>query len=194
MQKRFGVFGGTFDPPHLGHLIVAAHVQQELHLDLVLFVPTNVPPHKRDNEVTPGEVRLAMVREAISGNTDFALSDMEITRGGVSYTVETLAGLQADHPAAKLHFLIGMDNLVEFSTWKDPERILELATVVVMTRPGSEPAPEHAELLQRMVVCPVPAIGIAGSDIRTRIRDGKDVRYLVPEGVAQIIEGHHLYQ
>lgn len=193
MQKSFGIFGGTFDPPHLGHLIVAAHVQDELGLEKVIFIPTNVPPHKQDREVTDGAIRLAMLREACAGNSSFEVSDLEIRRGGVSYTVDTLTALQGQYPGVRLHFLIGMDNLVEFAAWKDPGRILDLATVVVMTRPGSEPEAGHAELLRRMVLCPVPQIGISGSEIRERIRDGKDVQYLVPSGVLQIIEVHHLY-
>jgi nicotinate-nucleotide adenylyltransferase len=190
---HIGLYGGTFDPPHMGHLIVAAHVREELGLDQILFMPALTPPHKQDRDVTPAELRLAMVRLAIDGDASFAVSDLEIERGGVSYTVETVKALLALHPGAALTVLIGMDNLVDFGTWRDPAGILALARVAVMTRPGYVPGAGGAYLTQ-MTLCEVPHIGIAARDIRRRVAEGKSIRYLVPDAVGSFIHEHGLYR
>jgi nicotinate-nucleotide adenylyltransferase len=191
---RIGVFGGTFDPPHVGHLIVAEFVREAVGLDRILFVPTATPPHKRDRIITPGEQRVAMVRLAIARHDPFSISDMEVRRGGVSFTADTLEELKDQHPSATLFFLLGMDNLIEFRTWKEPERILRLARLVVMTRPGFVAGndPEHAA--GDMEYCAVPQIGVSGSDIRTRVREGKSIAFLVTPEVRRFIESHGLYR
>jgi nicotinate-nucleotide adenylyltransferase len=190
---NLGIFGGTFDPPHIGHLIVAAHVREALGLNTILFMPALTPPHKRDRDVTPAELRMAMVRLAIEGDPSFDASALEIERGGVSYTIETVKAVLAAHPGAALTVLIGMDNLVDFGTWRDPSGILALARVAVMTRPGYVPGVGGAYLPQ-MTLCEVPHIGIAARDIRQRVAEGKSVRYLVPSSVAAFIHEHGLYR
>ena len=191
--QRIGLFGGTFDPPHLGHLIVAAHVREELGLDRILFMPAMTPPHKQDREVTPGSVRLAMVQKAIEGDSAFAMSAIEVQRGGVSYTIDTVKELLSLHRGASLTVLIGMDNLVDFGAWRDPSEILDLATVAVMTRPGYVPGAGET-YLSRMTLCEVPHIGIAAREIRQRVADGKSIRYLVPPAVEDYIREHDLYR
>lgn len=191
---RLGLFGGTFDPPHLGHLIVAAHVCDELALDQILFMPAMTPPHKQDRDVSPGAVRLAMVERAIEGDGRFRMSDLEVRRGGVSYTIDTVRSLLADAPAMALTVLIGMDNLEDFGSWRDPSGILDLARVAVMTRPGYVPGGAGAAYLQRMTLCEVPHIGIAARGIRERVAAGKSIRYLVPPAVESYIHDQGLYR
>ncbi len=191
---KMGVFGGTFDPPHVGHLIVAEYVREAVGLDRILFVPTATPPHKRDRIITPGEQRVAMVRLAIARHDPFAVSDMEVRRGGVSFTADTLEELKAQHAGATLFFLLGMDNLLEFRTWKDPERILRLARLVVMTRPGFVAGKDPEDIAGSVEYCAVPQIGISGSEIRTRVREGKSIAFLVPPEVRRFIDRHGLYR
>jgi nicotinate-nucleotide adenylyltransferase len=191
---KIGVFGGTFDPPHIGHLIVAEHVREAVELDRILFVPTATPPHKRDRTITPGEQRVAMVRLAIARHDPFAVSDMEVQRGGVSFTADTLEELKRLHPSAALFFLLGMDNLIEFGTWKDPERILRLARLIVMTRPGFVPGTELESIAGNVEYCTVPQIGVSGSEIRARIREGKSISFLVTPEVRRFIDSHGLYR
>jgi nicotinate-nucleotide adenylyltransferase len=189
---NIGIFGGTFSPPHIGHLIAAEYVRSELALDKVIFVPAAIPPHKLREVIVPVEHRVAMLRLALSQNPHFDISEIEIERGGVSFTVETLRHLK-EELGAELFLLIGMDNLVEFHTWKSPERILQLATVVVMTRPGFRSADVPREMKNRVTMCLVPEIGIASREVRRRVRDGKSVRYLVTDSVAEYIRQHKLY-
>ena len=192
--ERLGLFGGTFDPPHLGHLIVAAYVREELGLDRIMFMPAMTPPHKQDREVSPGALRLAMVARAIDGDERFSVSDMEVRRGGVSYTIDTVREVLADAPGTALTVLIGMDNLVDFGSWRDPEGILDLARVAVMTRPGYRAAGGGASFLPQMTLCEVPHIGIAARDIRDRVAAGKSIRYLVPAEVEAFIHEQGLYR
>lgn len=192
-QEHIGLFGGTFDPPHMGHLIVASHVREELGLDRIVFMPAMTPPHKQDREVTAGEMRMSMVERAIEGDHRFSVSGIEVNRGGVSYTIDTVRALLAQTPGLAITVLIGMDNLVDFGTWRDPEGILAVSRVVVMTRPGFTPG-GGAMYLPRMTVCEVPDIGIAARDIRRRVASGKSIRYLVPPGVEAYIREQGLYR
>jgi len=187
-----GIFGGTFDPPHLGHLIVAECARSELQLDRVIFIPASLPPHKPDAAVTLGTHRLAMTRLAVTGNTYFAVDDREIRRGGISYTVETLQELSQEPQSGELVLLIGQDNMRDFSLWKSPERILELSRVVVLTRPGLEFKSQSARRLA-MTLCEVPEIDISSREIRARVREGRSIRYLVPDAVAAYIKQNNLY-
>ena len=191
---EIGIFGGTFDPPHNGHLIVAEHLREALGLDSVVFIPTCISPHKQEVPLTPPRARLAMVRRAIKGNAHFEASNIEVRRGGVSYTVDTLRELHRKNPDARLHLLIGMDNVREFSTWKEPESIFGLSRVVVMTRPGFERDNDVSPFIGRMSVCEVPEIDIASRDIRKWVKEGKSIRYLVPAAVRSYILSHDLYQ
>jgi len=187
-----GILGGTFDPPHVAHLIIAEFVRQELSLDRIVFVPAAVPPHKRDARITPADHRLEMVRLAISGNPAFEVDDIELRRQGISYTVDTLEELNRRHPGDTLILLIGEDNLIDFRSWKNPDRILRLARVVAMTRPGFTAGP-HIPLGEGVTICEVPELDIASRKIREMIRGGKSVRYLVPGAVQEYIRANHLY-
>jgi nicotinate-nucleotide adenylyltransferase len=134
---RLGLFGGTFDPPHLGHLVVAQDVLERLDLDRVVFVVAGLPPHKLGEGLSPAHVRLEMVRAAVRGNRAFEASGVEVNQEGPSYTVDTLRRFRAMHPEAHLFFLMGADQLAEFHEWREPETVAALATVVAMTREGS---------------------------------------------------------
>lgn len=189
-----GIFGGTFNPPHMGHLIVAERVRADLRLSRIVFVPSFISPHKQDREIASGEERLMMLRLATGGDPRYEISDLEIKRGGVSYTVETLAEMARSLPGDELFFLLGMDNLLEFDTWKDPQRIMELATIVVMTRPGfARPERPPIEGLNLMY-CDVPEIAISSTEIRHRVSGGDSIRFLVPEVVEEYIRGRGLYR
>jgi nicotinate-nucleotide adenylyltransferase len=190
---KTGVFGGTFDPPHIGHLIIAQHVLQDLRLDRIVFVPGATPPHKQDRQISMAEHRLAMLRAAVAGNPGFEVSDAEIRRGGVSFTVDTLLEMQSARPEDALYFLLGMDNLPEFATWKSPERIMRISQLVVMTRPGF--SPDLPPLLSegRPILCRVPAIGVSSSMVRQLVGEGKSIRYVVPDAVESYVASHGLY-
>lgn len=190
---KIGIFGGTFDPPHIGHQIVGWHVLQEVGLDQLLFVPCATPPHKQDRQVSEGGHRLAMLRLLTQDNPSLGVSDAEIQRGGISFTVETLREFKRLQPADQLYFLLGMDNLLEFATWKQPEEIVRLATLVVMTRPGFPMKRSHGFPAGERIVCEVPAIGVSASMIRERVRQGKSIRYLVPAEVEEYIQREGLY-
>ncbi len=191
---KVGVFGGTFNPPHLGHLIIAEFVRDDLGLERIFFVPTAVPPHKKDLDIVEAHHRLAMVEHALQGNRRMVVSDLEIQRGGLSFTVDTLAEFHRLRPDDQLYLLIGMDNYVEFHTWKSPETILRLATLVVMRRPGAGGVQEVGRPSTNTLFCEVPEIGIASRDIRKRVQEGKSIRYLVPAAVERYIVKHHLYR
>jgi nicotinate-nucleotide adenylyltransferase len=191
---KTGVFGGTFNPPHLGHLIVAEFVRDHLGLERVFFIPTAVPPHKKDLDIVEAHHRLAMLEHALQGNRRMIVSDLEIQRGGLSFTADTLAEFRRLRPEDQLFLLIGMDNYLEFHTWKSPEVILELSTLVVMRRPGIDGPVDTEVISTNTIFCEVPEIGIASRDIRTRVEEGKSIRYLVPAAVERYIIKHELYR
>ena len=191
---RLGIFGGTFNPPHLGHLIVAESVREQLQLDKVLFVPSATPPHKHYPSLAPAQMRLQMTSVAVQENRGFEASAIEVERGGTSYSVDTLDQLRKEHPKASLFLLIGSDNLLEFESWKSPLEILEKADLVVMTRPGFRMEESKNEFARRAVFVNVPAIGISGTDIRRRVKLGRSIRYLVPPAIEEIILRRHLYR
>jgi nicotinate-nucleotide adenylyltransferase len=191
--RHIGLFGGTFDPPHVGHLLVASHVREFLALDRIIMIPSATSPHKRDRELTPADHRLAMMRLAVAGAPSMEVSDSEVQRGGVSYTIDTLRSFVQAEPDVEYTLIIGMDNVVDFGTWKDPEGILQLARVVVMTRPGYS-APSHdSRYARRMQMCSVPEIDIASRDIRRRIRESRSIRWMVTPEVEHYILQYGLY-
>lgn len=191
--RRIGVFGGTFDPPHLGHLIVATDVVAALDLDGVLWVPAGEPPHKRDASVSPAEVRLEMTRAAVGGDPRFEVSDIEVRRRGPSYTVDTLRDLRAGQPKSELHLLLGMDQLAVFHTWRAPEEVARLARLVVMERSGSPVGRTPPLPGLRWERVSVTRIDISSTDVRERVARGEDARYRVTEDVRRMIEDHGLY-
>lgn len=203
---RIGIFGGSFDPVHLGHLVVAECCREEAELDLVLFVPAAVPPHKTHVGRASGDHRLAMLELATGGNPSFAILDDEVKRGGVSWTVDTLERLAATRPADSLHLVLGPDSLAGLPGWRDPRRILELAEPLAVERDGVDDVasilrdPALASLLgdgrgrrvaARRVRC--PAIGIRSTLVRERLATGRGIRYLTPAAVERYITVHRLY-
>jgi nicotinate-nucleotide adenylyltransferase len=190
---RIGVFGGTFDPPHLGHLIVAERAREQLSLERVIFVPSNITPHKRVQSIGSARERAHLTKLAVRGNSDFELSNHEVERNDVSYTVDTMEFFHKRYPGAALYFLLGEDNLRGFRSWKSPERILELATLAVYHR--GKPIDKRAcrGMLNRIEWLNGEQIPISSSDIRQRVSTGKSIRFLTPELVRQYILEHSLY-
>jgi len=190
---KLGLFGGMFDPIHLGHLRAAEIVRESLGLDEVVFVPAGVPPH-RGKPAAAGIDRYAMVALATSTQRAFLPSDVELAREGPSYTVETVAELRARHPQAEVVLIVGSDNLPMIAEWREPERLLEMCTVAVVERPGSAPAPAGKVPPSRVRRVEGAALPIASRDLRERIRAGRSVRHLVPDGVADYIDKRGLYR
>ncbi|MEM0961166.1 MAG: nicotinate-nucleotide adenylyltransferase [Bacteroidota bacterium] len=190
-----GIFGGSFNPPHLGHLVVAEACADAIGLDRVLWIPADTPPHKRnDPTLAPASVRLRMVQAAIEGNARFDVSDIEIARGEVSYTVDTLRELA---PRGPLALLMGGDSLAGFPTWREPEAIARMARLIVYRRPGDglvslSELPAFVQNATTLVEA--PALDVSSTVIRDRIAKGTSVRYLIPDAVRQIIESEDLYR
>ncbi len=199
-RTRVGIFGGTFDPFHVGHLVVAQDVLEALTLDRVLFVPAASPPHKGDAVLAPAELRLRMVAQSVSGDPRFDAIDLELRRDGPSYTVDTLKELEATEPDAALHLLMGVDQWAAFGSWREPGEIARRARIVVMTRNGERAsdvvgaAEADAGSAWDVHDVPVTRIDLSSTGIRTRVADGRSVRYLVPEPVRRIIETEKLYR
>jgi nicotinate-nucleotide adenylyltransferase len=197
---RLGLFGGTFDPIHLGHLVLAEQCREACGLDRVWFVVAGAPPHKR-GERTPVAHRLEMARIAVAGHPAFEVSDIEARRPGPHYSVTTLAEVRRERPADELFFLIGADSLVDLPTWREPEAIARAATIVVVNRPGIDVNPVDPAALPDfgpgtfpLRAVAVPPIGIASHDLRRRVAAGRSIRYLVPRGVEAYIEANGLYR
>ncbi len=190
---RVCIFGGTFDPPHIGHLLVAQTVCEAENFDKILFMPANKPPHKKS--VSGVEDRLAMLNIAIEGNPNFEISDMEIKRGGVSYTIDTLKAMKSSiiKKEDDLFYLIGSDSLLELHQWKDTREILKNCNVVVAIRPGFRPSDIPAWILHRIQFANIPRFEISSSNIRTRWRENKTIRYLVTLPVWKYINQNKLY-
>ncbi len=191
---KVGCFGGTFDPVHLGHLIIAEFLTEVAALDKILFIPAGQPPHKPYPPITPTHHRQRMMELAISDNPRFELSLIEMERSGKSYTVETLQSLKNIYSKTNLFLIIGMDNLVDLPNWKAPEQILDLCTLLVVPRLGFSLEQVDPRFRDQAVVVRTPLIEIASRDIRQRVREGKSIRYLVPEKVESYIRKHGLYR
>lgn len=196
---RLGVFGGTFDPIHCGHLVAAEEVRAKLALDRVLFVPAGLPPHKLGREISPAHHRVTMLQLAIASNPGFELSRVDVEREGPCFTVDTLALLQEEWGSeAELFFIMGMDSLSEILTWKEPGRLIRLARIVVVRRHGSQADVGELEgalpgAAQRIQIVDAPRFEVSSSDIRRRVREGLPIRYQVPAAVEAYIREHHLY-
>jgi nicotinate-nucleotide adenylyltransferase len=195
-MRRIGVFGGTFDPPHLGHLVLAEWAWAQLRLDRVLLIPAGVPPHKLGRRLSDPAHRLAMTRLAVRGNPALGVSDLEARRAGPSFTVDTLGALRRRHPGAHLFLLMGEDSLADFPTWHDPEGITRLATLVVADRPRKARRARPARLPRgaRVVRLDNPLVDVSSSALRARARARRPLRYLVPDAVAAYVERHELYR
>jgi nicotinate-nucleotide adenylyltransferase len=185
---RIGVLGGTFDPIHIGHLAAASQVHHELALDVVLLVPANAQPLK-PAPTASGSHRLAMCRAVAAADPRLSVSDVDLVRGGPTYTVDTLADLRKGHAGAEFFFITGADSLATLEQWRDYERLVTLATFVGVTRPGHSLGPSDAP----HVLVDAPALAVSSTDIRDRVRAGAPIRYLVPDAVAQYVQDHELY-
>lgn len=204
---RIGVYGGSFDPVHVGHLIAAECCREQAALDRVLFVPAAVPPHKQDRRLADTDHRVAMLTLAVGGHDGFAVSTVELDRGGVSYTIDTLTDLAARHPHDTLVLLLGPDSLMQLPSWREPRRILDGWEVAVVERAGlddlaaivREPAvaavlgPEHAARIVGARIR-MPAIGIRSSDLRAAVAAGRSIRFRTPRAVEAYITSHGLYR
>jgi nicotinate-nucleotide adenylyltransferase len=195
---NIGILGGTFDPIHIGHLVVAEEARVKLGLSEVLFVPAGQPWLKQDRDITPAVHRVEMVRRATADNPYFKLSTLEVDRPGSSYTVDTLTLLQDQLSSeTSLFFILGRDTLAELPLWKEPQKVIQLCRLVVPPRLGSRDL-RHLEkaipgLLERVIQLDMPVIGISASEIRQRIAGGLSIRYLVPTAVERYIAEQGIY-
>jgi nicotinate-nucleotide adenylyltransferase len=200
---RLGIYGGSFDPVHFGHLLVAENCREQCKLDEVWLIPAAISPHKRHAAPADAAHRVEMLKLAIGGHEPFRVSTVEIDRGGVSYTVDTLEQLHADDPSREMFLILGADALEDLPSWKNPQRICELALPLVVCR-AYAPDPDFSVLAplvshpriaqaQRAQVNMAP-IGIASSDIRRRDATGKSIRFRTPRAVEKYIETHGLYR
>ena len=198
---RLGIFGGSFDPVHLGHLLLADTCREVCSLDQVWFLPCGHPPHKPEGALTPGKQRAEMLEFAIAGDPRFGVCRIELDRSGRSYTVDTLRQLRDEDPSRELFFLMGADSLADLPLWREPQTILELATVVAVNR-GRCPPPDLGLLesrlgpivRERVQLVTMPAIDISATDLRERVRTGRSLRFRVPRAVEEYIAQHGLYR
>jgi nicotinate-nucleotide adenylyltransferase len=186
---RIGLLGGTFNPVHLGHLILAEEVREKLSLDKVIFVPAYFPPHKEKEGIAPAAHRFKMVELAIFANRHFEVSDYEIRKSGLSYTIDTVRAFKLRYPDDELFFISGSDLLKYLDKWKDLKKILQLVRFVVATRPGYS----LRKIPAYIATVAIRAVDISAFEVRQCIREGKSFRYLVPEKVYAYIQKHRLY-
>lgn len=198
-MARTAVFGGSFNPVHYGHLLLADEVLDALGLDRVLFVPAAQPPHKPNAQLAPAQDRHAMVQLAIAGHPKFAVSDLELRRPGPSYTVDTLDALRI--PREELFLIVGSETFLDLLTWRTPRRVAELAQIIVVPRAGSAFDPESAavrkvvhEICDEPLIVRASSLPISASDLRRRVREGRSVAYRLPEAVAAYIQAKRLYR
>ena len=199
---RIGIFGGSFDPIHQGHLILAENCREQANLDLVLFIPCATGPHKTDGATSTDRQRCEMIELAIAGHESFRLSKLEMERGGISYTVDTLTELKQQHLDDELFLLLGDDSLESFDSWREPQKICELSIPVVANRPGSgdidlSVLEKHVSADRYRQICELtvdsPMIEISSSNIRSRVAQEESIRYLMPRGVERYIESQSVY-
>lgn len=201
MKKRVGIMGGTFNPIHIGHLIIAEAAYEAYNLDEVLFVPSGVSYMKDQSEILDAKKRVHMTGLAIENNPHFALSTIEIDRDGNSYSYETLETLRKQNPNTEYYFLVGSDTLFALETWKHPEILLPSCTILVAVRDGvpMDKMEEHAKYLEEkfggsIKLLPTPNIEISATDIRNRIAQNRNVKYFVPDAVLDFINKYDLYK
>lgn len=197
-MARVGILGGTFNPPHVGHLVCAQEARTQLGLDVVRLVPVHTPPHK-EAEHDPGpEVRLQLCRCAVDGAPGLEVSDVEVLRTGPSYTADTLRQIHAEHPEDELTFIVGGDQAQGLPTWQEPEVVVRLARLAVAEREGIRRADVRARLRDlcppdRIAFFDMPRLDLSSSDVRRRVHDGRPIRWLVPDRVREHVEAHGLY-
>ena len=200
VSQKIGIMGGTFDPIHYGHLLIAQSAAEEFALDQVLFLPTGRSPHKSEKDVTEPQIRCEMVRIALEDNPKFELSMLEAKNTEVNYTYASLQKLKQIYPKAQLYFIMGEDSLDDFPTWKKPEEICRLSTILVAVRNDkglglSDKIAEIAQMYQAdMHMLHAPNFSVSSHDIRQRIHENKSVRYMLPDKVTEYIVQHDLYR
>ncbi|MFT5366828.1 MAG: nicotinate-nucleotide adenylyltransferase [Candidatus Latescibacterota bacterium] len=195
MTGRVGIFGGTFDPIHMGHLLVGQEVFLQCQLDHMVFMPSGIPPHKQYEGLASSQDRAEMVRLALQGSEKFEVSFFELERSGKSYTVETLHALRKElGPGVDLFLIIGADNAVDMRSWYNPEAVLDLAQVLVAERPGFDRNRIDPVLKAKMQFVKTPLLEISSTEIRKRVQIGSPIRYWVPDAVAEYVFAHNLYQ
>lgn len=198
--KGLGILGGTFDPIHIGHLRIAEAVYERIALEQIIFIPAFVPPHKVGQDYAPAEHRYAMTELAVKSYPHFTVSDMELRRSGVSYTIDTLRELRQIYPDKELYFIIGADSVAQLHTWNSINEMLQLATFVAAGRPGYEGVMEEvvphlgAAAAERIMLLHTPEYDISSTEIRTRLHEGASLAGLVPRAVEQYINAHNLYK
>lgn len=189
---KLGIFGGTFDPPHLAHLIAGELAVEQFELDRLIFVPANRSPLKDRHDVSTASHRMEMMRLATAGNPRFEVSPVEIDRSGASFTVDTLRAIQQQEKPKTMHLFIGRDQFVQFERWKEPDEIVRLATVVVMARP-SDASGVSTRFDAQVEYLRMPLLELSATEIRRKVKAGESIRYQVPESVREYIEQHQLY-
>lgn len=199
LTTRLGVIGGTFDPPHVGHLVLGQNASVQLALDRVLFVPAGQPPHKPNRPITSARHRVAMVESAVADNGAFQVSRVDVERPGPHYTVDMLRILKDRYQDATIFFLMGGDSLVDFVTWRNPSGILEQAELGVMQRRGWEAdlsnlAERLPDITEKVIWLDAPRLDVSGTDLRRRVAQGLPIRYLVPASVERYVHEHGLYR
>lgn len=190
-MSKVGIFGGTFDPIHLGHLITAQSVKEIRNLDKIIFIPAFISPHKSNAKTSSPEDRLNLIKLAVDGISFFDYSDIEIKKGGISYSVDTLRELKKKYD--ELEFIIGYDNIFSFHTWKKPDEIFNLAKIIVLKRKSSHPPQSKDKYYRQAVFVQTRGIEISATDIRERVKNGMPINFLVPPAVMEYIYNHNLY-
>jgi nicotinate-nucleotide adenylyltransferase len=192
---KTGIFGGTFDPIHIGHLIIADTVRSDFPLDRILFIPTGIPPHKASSRISSGDIRLEMVKMAIASFAEFEWTDCEVKCQEVSYTIDTIQRIRETDQWGNddLYFIIGADSLVDIETWKNPKAILEAIPTIVVGRPGIEVQQTAQQFLSKVTFIETPLIEVSSTLIRQRIRAGQSIRSWVPREVEAYIHKKGLY-
>jgi nicotinate-nucleotide adenylyltransferase len=189
------LFGGTFDPPHVGHLIIGEFAYENLNVEKVLFIPAYIPPHKTSQDFSSPDIRFKMLELSIQGNPHFQISRIELDRTGISYSIDTIREIRNEFNLEQndLFFLIGSDSLIEFHTWKNPEEIVSLTQVVVASRPFFDKKMVKNSFLDKINFLNAPYIDISSSMVRERVRKKKSIRYIVTKEVNEFIIKNKLY-
>lgn len=198
-MSRLGILGGTFDPPHIGHLILGEYALDALGFDQLLYLPAADPPHKQGQVRLDAAHRVAMLERAIAGNTRFRLSRLDLDRPGPHYSLDTVRLLHQQHPGAEVYFVMGGDSLRDLPTWHRPQDLMRECRFVVMGRPGDGVRPDMHEvvlpgLAERVMLLDAPQLDISSTAIVERIRQGRSVRYLVPDAVLAYIQEQQIYR
>jgi nicotinate-nucleotide adenylyltransferase len=197
-MERIGILGGTFDPPHIGHLILAEYATDSLELTRLLFVPAANPPHKQDELKTPISDRVKMLELALADNMQFSISRVDIDRPGPHYSVDTVSLIKRQYSGSEFYFVMGGDSLRDLPTWYRPDELIRLCKLAIMRRPGVDIRPDmHEDVLpgmkDRIIIFDAPLIEISSTEIAARLAQHRSIRYLVPDKVREYIEAYRLY-